>query len=135
MPTLKTSQPLDLKAFPIEPVPENNSSRIGIFNYQLFFVQNFHASGGEISDLLAVENNVDHRGVPKILEIQSELRARSSVDPRVRRLPRSLLQSLSNNELVVQVLVRKEAVHVVAKMGLRRLAETVEALLVRIAVE
>ena len=67
-------------------------------------IQNLHAGGGEIDDLVVDHHHVDCSGCPQVLEVQRQLRARAGVDARVGALPGRLLEALSNNELEAAVL-------------------------------
>jgi hypothetical protein len=98
-------------------------------------VENLNTSCGEIYDLFVMEDNVDHGTRSQIPEIQRQLRATSGIDSGVRTLPRRLLQGLADNEFGVAILVGTDRVDVVTHVGCRGQAESIKALLRRVAVE
>ena len=69
-------------------------------------VEHFRARRREIQNLLVVHDDVNHRNIAQIPEIQRQLAARSSVDSGVAGLSRRFLERLTNDELRVPIVSR-----------------------------
>ena len=75
--------------------------------------EDLDARGAQVHDLLVVEEHVHHRGRSGVSDVDGKLGAGPRVHSGVRALPWGLLETLSDDELVILVLKGGDAVEIV----------------------